>query len=241
MNKEYKIINDEVIVIDEYGKETTRKNNDKIDEILISENKIELLNDKIIGFVREKRLENNSLKEIEKNIRYNNLWNFILLIISIFIALLLNMNLAEYLFIFSLTYLFRITATISEYIDFKHIKKRIKGLNVGKKSLEEELSKEREKLKQLNLEKEFVKSSGLVVKKVDDREELSDISKLANIYNIYYDCGYHEDEYMRYYKNNCLERKLMKTYTFDEMEIEIIKENFQDKIIVDSKKKVRKR
>ena len=236
MNKEYKIKNDEVLVKDENNKETTRKNNSKIDEILISENKIEFLENEIRNFVVEKRHESNYLKEVQKNVRNNNLWNIIFTGVSIFIALLLGTSLAEYLFIFSLAFAVRIVATMSEYIELKNLKKRIRGLNNGKISLDNKLLKERERLEQLNNEKEYVRNTGMVVKRVNDSEE---IKELRNLATLYYDCGYHEDEYTRYYKNNTLEGKLMRAFSSEE--IEIIKEYFENKMVVDSKKKVRKR
>ena len=231
MNKEYKILNDEVVVKDEYGRETVKKNSDKIDEILVCENKIELLNDKINSVVKEKRYEKKSLKEIEKNIRYNNLWNLILFIISVSIALLLNMSLVGYLFIFSLTYIVRITATVLEFIDLKKTKKRIKGLSKENRTLELELFMAKEELKQLHSIKKLKTEDSLIIKKVNDKEALKELEKTSNIS---YDCGYHEKEYMRYYLNDSLEKKLMKVYSKEE--IDIIKTYFELKS--KSKKKV---
>jgi len=234
MNKEYKILNDEVIVKDEHGKESIKKNSDKIDEILVCESKIELLNKKINSVVKVKKYAKKKLKEIEKNIRYNNLWNLILLVISISIALLLNMSLIEYLSIFLLTYIVRITATVLEFIDLKKTKKRIKGLSKENGTLELELFMAKEELKELNSCKKLKTEDSLIIKKVNDKEALKELEKTSNIL---YDCGYHEEEYMRYYLNDSLEKKLMKVYSKEE--IDMIKTYFEIKSKF--KKKVRKR
>lgn len=73
-------------------------------------------------------------------------------------------------------------------------------------------------LKQTSIDKK------IETKKVDDKEE---ISQLLSYGSLYYDCGYNENKYIKYYQKGILNKKLLGRYT--EYGVELIEDYLEDK------------
>ena len=100
--------------------------------------------------------------------------------------------------------------TLSNYSNYKELKRKLKGLGGEKKELEENLVIERQKLNELQESKQNkVETEQFIVKKVDDKAILEELKAYLRLY---YDCGYNEDVYARYYMKGILHKKLRRYY-----------------------------
>lgn len=254
MNKEYTYLDGKVIVEDEIGKKRVTEYSDKLDEILVKENLIEVMEDNLSEVDKKIQDYNNQLKENKKGI-FSPLMQAVIMtaFIPLFLKLLIgdiasmslglpgsafleifgNMSLSAFVTIVSgvLSTLLCGMFTLYNYSNYKELKRKLKGLGSKKKELEENLVIEKQKLNELQENRQSkVESGQFIVRKVDDKEILE---RLKAHLRLYYDCGYNEDVYSKRYMNGTLHKKLRKYYT--ETGIEKIESYLEEKGIVKKK------
>ena len=237
MNKEIIYLNGKCVVEDENGERRLEEYTDKTDEILVTENVIETLENDL----RETRQEIKKRKGLiksDRNVTIFSAISFALIppVIQLFLIFLVGPGVSAILaetsfllpflkgFILSVTALFGGMLTYSSYSSYRKNKRKISGLLSEKKAIEETLDQEKAHLIDLQLEKKkVVASEEYFEKEVPDLEELRD---LRNYLDLYYDCGYHKEKYGRYLQNGKLEKKLGKYY--NEKGLELIEEYLQE-------------
>lgn len=241
MNKEYTYIDGKVIIKDEKGNQTPVDYYDNLDEVLIQENIIETMEDKI------SYLENKSMQY--KKYNKKRYIPILFLLSSLFIIF------GPPVIMYSLGHTAVFTSIVStifgpmneallysslfstlmlpfagfiEFDMYRQHKDKLKvekGINNELEFLKQQLGEEKEKLVNLKKEKTRTKENKeFRVVKVNDLEELK---KLRDWLDIYYDLGYNEEKYHKYLENGKLEEKLKKQYT--EKGIEFVKEYLEEK------------
>lgn len=233
MNKEYMIIDDTVIVEDENREKRIMENSSNLEEILIQENKEETIENRLKEIEELENIVNNEQK-------YNKKWY--IPVIAITLAVNICFMLTNHLFcngllltdkmgigLYCLTNFLSITLggmlSLTQYKSYKNSKKRLQGyvnekenLELILKEIQENLMTLKNSLKQTSIDKK------IETKKVDDKEE---ISQLLSYGSLYYDCGYNEDKYTKYYQKGILDKKLLGRYT--EYGVELIEDYLEDK------------
>ena len=232
MNKEYTYIDGKVIVEDTEGNKRPVEYSDNLDKILVEENRIEVLEDKI------KTLEEESM-EYNKNSKYNKLFPWLILGVftlmptlsfKILIPMILGSNIVDsatrelYIgtpdfstlaSIFFTAYLSPLGILLSSTL-FRRNKydlKSEKGRELALKSLKEDLALAKENLEKLQEEKTTVNKieKGFRIEEVKDTEVLKYIEGSINLYH---DLGYNGEKYYRYYqKYGTLPKKAQENYT----------------------------
>lgn len=225
MNKEYIYLDGKCIVEDEKGNQRVEKYTDKFDEILLTENRIEILEN-------EYKQTNEDIKRREKQNKPNKLGIYfsplLALTIPVFTQLLViclvgpnateiiaQVNETTPLFIkvltLSTTALFGLSTTYGSYRTYKNNKKAIEGQKSKKKEIEKSLIEEKQDLERLNKEKQEKQPERYFYKK--EICNLEQLRQIRNYLNLYYDCGYNFEKYRKYYQEGKLEQKLRKYYS----------------------------
>ena len=225
MNKGYTYVDGKCIITDEKGDKRLEEYTDKTDEILICENVIETLENEL-DITKEELIK--QIKK-EKRIKSDIWFNTLLLVLPLITAQLafrllagpnafevmfgthpLVMNFVKGFFIF-IGVTFGGTGYLSTYFNKKENKKTIDGLTSKEKAIEKSLQEEKEYLEELNSQKTKQElPESFCDKKIDDLETLK---KLRSYIELYYDCGYNKEKYLRYLQENKLNKKLSKYYT----------------------------
>lgn len=217
MNKEYIYKDGKIEVIDELGKTKHVDYNDSIGDILIKENLIEQMELEYKKLIKKRKHNNNiSFKLLTKSI-------FCLLIIPVVLILLpLIIGVIE---LSSLPIIGSICATgipaflilflIYEYNKTNNVNKGIENQIIF---LESKLNIERENLTKLKEEKNKVDKIVLVPfsKRVDDIQELK---RLREQLIAYYNFGYYQQRYQKYFEKGNLRKKLTKSYTEEQLNL----------------------
>lgn len=233
MNKEYMIIDDTVIVEDENREKRIMENSSNLEEILIQENIVETIENKLKEIEKLEKIDNDARK-------YNKRWYIpiIVIVLSVNISLLLmnsiffnsillteKIGISLYCLLNFLSFYFGGMLSLIQYKSYKKSKKRLQGyvnekenLELILKEIQENLMTLKNSLKQTSIDKK------IETKKVDDKEE---ISQLLSYGSLYYDCGYNEDKYTKYYQKGILDKKLLGRYT--EYGVELIEDYLEDK------------
>ena len=246
MNKEYTYIDGKVIVEDTDGKKRQVEYSDNLDEILIEENRIEVLENKI------KTLEEASRK-YKKDYKSNKIYPWIVLSIFTLMPTLCFKVLFPMIFgsnivdsatkelyirtpnfstlasIFFTAYLAPLGILLSStyFRRNKYDLKSEKGRELALKSLKEELDFAKENLETMKQEKTDANSieEGFRIEKVKDTEVLNYIEGSINLYH---DLGHNGEKYYRYYqKHGKLPKKVQEQYTElgQEMIVDYIEEH----------------
>lgn len=228
MNKEYTYIDGKAIIRDENGNQKPIEYYDNLDKVLVQENVVETIEDRISHLEKAKqKYENCGIKKYKP---------FIL----IFFAL-------EVLISPALAYFF-LEATIKgslifglicscvmlplgglfEWINYNQLSeilKRKKGINSELVFLSEQLPKESEKLIELQKEKTTTKENKeFRVVEVDDKKALKELSTCSDLY---FDLGYDMEKYYKYYKQGKLDKELGQYY--NNIGIDIAKNYLEEK------------
>ena len=224
MNKEYVYLNGKCVIEDENGERRLEEYTDKTDEILVTENVIETLENDL----RETRQEINKRKGLvksDRNVTIFSAISFTLIppVIQLFLIFLVGPGASAILaetsfllpflkgFILSVTAFFGGIFTFSSYRSYRRNKKRVNGLLSKKKAIENTLEEEREHLLDLQLEKQkTLHTEEYFEKEVEDLEELR---HLRSYLDLYFDCGYNKEKYGRYLQSDKLSKKLGKYYS----------------------------
>lgn len=232
MNKEYTYIDGKVIVEDTKGNKIPVEYSDNLDKILVEENRIELLEEKI------KTLEQENL-EYNKNSKYNKIYPWIVLSIftlmptlcfKLIFPMIFGSNIVDSatreLYMgtpdfstfasISFTALFSPLGILLSSAYFRRNKydlKSEKGRMLALESLKEDLVFSKENLEKLKQEKTEVNKveEGFRIEEVKDTEVLKYIEGSINLYH---DLGHNGEKYYRYYqKHNTLPKKVQERYT----------------------------
>lgn len=244
MNKEYIYIDGKVIVEDTEGNKRQVEYTDNLEEILVEENRIEVLEDKIRTLKEESR-------EYNKHYKFNKIFPWLILGIFALTPTLCFKVLFPMISggnVFS-----EVTSTSIGTMDFgtlasifytafvsplgillsgtyfrrnKYNLKSEKGRGLALESLKEELICGKENLEKLKQEKTKVKKAekGFRTEKIKDTEALNHINGTINLY---YDLGHNGEKYYRYYqKYGILPNNVQELYTDlgQEMIIDYIEE-----------------
>lgn len=256
MNKEYTYIDGKVIVEDTEGNKRQVEYTDNLGEILVEENRIEVLEDKI------KELEEKSSR-YNKNYKYNKIYPW--LILGVFAltptlcfkllvpmlpdsdifstetsTLIGTMNFGTLCSIFFTAFVTPLGILLASN-DFRRNKydlKSEKGRQLALKSLKKELELAKEDLEKMKEEKKPTsKVEGFRVEKVKDTEV---INYIRGSINLYHDLGHNSEKYYRYYeKYGKLPKKVQKQYT--ELGQEIIEDYLEENKTTLAKTRIRKR
>ena len=227
MNKEYTYIDGKVILIDDNGNQTLTEYYDNLDDVLIQENLIETMENEI-----EK--SNNKYLELSNETKGSKKTNLlkkvilphaILTIIALFIPTILELlipvplsstiipNFKVWLtaFSFVLTQMPVTPMTLQNYFSYNESLKKKNGIQTELKHLNEQLMKEKQKLESLieNKTKQKENKEFRVVK-VNDLEQLKE---LRNNIAFYYDLGYNQEKFYKYFERGNLDKKLNSYYT----------------------------
>ena len=240
MNKGYVYADGKVIINDENGNHTESEYYDNLDKVLVQENVIEEMEDRI------KKLTKETEKYPEAKKRYIPIYLYTVLG-GILIAppLLLwaltgtnpylgNMDTVfgsvNQVLYFTLTtgavgLPFGSLFTLVDYSNFRDRAKRGKGLNSELEFLKFQIEKEKETLGSLQEEKTRDKeNTEFRATQVDDKQQLE---VLRRYLELYYVLGYDEKKLSRLYQQGRLDEKLQKYY--DEKEIELAKKYLKEK------------
>ena len=231
MNKEYIYLDGKIIVSDENENKSLREYSDNLEEILIQENIIETMENRI------QELENmTNINKINK--RYIPL-TLPILLLSIYILLpaifplffgnnvsnvLIDSIFGSVTFInfvkISLSIACIPLGTIGELANYKAHKNNIKDETGNVSELEylkKQIIEEKEHLSKLKQDKSKINENKKFRSvRVNDIEELK---KLKSYLELYYDLGYNDEKYYNYYKQGKLVKKLKKHYTNNEIEL----------------------
>ncbi len=247
MNSIYSCLgNNKVLVTNENGKQRIVENYDNINEILIEENVIESIQNK----VNELEEKNKKYEKINKK-RYIP----IMVIISIFVTKVIfpmffgaidlnNFTFYNDVIQFDEMCLLLNFSTISlatgldigTFIQHKKNQKKEKGIKSELEYLNKCLKKEQKKMqKMFDKGKRLENSKRFCNFTVRSSDKIDDINRYLEFY---YNIGYNSDKYYNYYLNGNMEEILQKKYT-DEDSI-LVNEYFKNQSNSHVKKKVKK-
>lgn len=244
MNKEYTYIDEKIVLVkDENGIQKPIEYYDNLDEILVQENLIETIEDKI-----------SSLEEKSEDYKKYNKKHYIPIMLPMSIlATTIGVPAIAYWISNGNTNMYTssvntIFGTINEavfygcascigflpctlliehgiYREYKNSIKIEKGINSELEFLKQQIVIEKQKLFKLQSEK--IKNN---TNNRFESVEVNDLEKLRilkNWLNLYYDLGYNEKKYYKYYLQGKLDNKLDKLY--NNTEIQIAKKHLEEK------------
>ena len=238
MNKEYIYIDGKVIVEDEKGNKKVGEYTDKTEEILIRENLIETMENRIKELEKElsETKENNKpyIPVIVPAVIFSfavfapilfTLLGIDITAISSTIFGPMNEFLLTTLVVGSLTLPLATLMELQLYRQDKHAKNSRRGDVSEYEYLTEQIIVEKEILEELKLEQTKThENKEFEVKKVDDLETLKILRSHLNLYN---DLGYNVEKYYKYLEQGKLEEKLKEYY--NEYGIKLAKEYLEEK------------
>ncbi len=236
MNVSYTYIDGKAIIFDENGNQVPINYYNNLDDVLIQENVIETIENKI------KELGNIKILPKKRFIPFTTICATIVILVAPLILGLIfgiNMYTTSVSTAFGEMNLFKMIAIIcgvtiepvaiitdilnhSIYNDFvKHNNAKVSELEF----LKSKLIKEKEKLNSLKKESfECEEKKDFKTVKVNDIEELK---QLKNMLLLYYDLGYNSKKYYTYQQQGKLRKKLAKKYS--EEDIKLIEQYLEEK------------
>lgn len=241
MNQEYTYIEGKAIVKTDNGVKEPIEYYDNLNEALVQENLIETMENNILSLEKESE----KYKKINKK-PYIPIYLLTMLLTALVVfpalyCLLINPN----LYVSSVNSIFGtinnaalvgLTSSfallpfglfieLGIYRNHKNLLKKEKGINSELEFLKKQVIVEKEKLNTLKKGKNIDKNNEKIrVVEVSDLELLKRLKKLLDLY---FDLGYNEDAYYKYYQNNTLDANLSQDY--NGAEIEIAKKYLEEK------------
>lgn len=201
MNKSYEIINDKVIVYDESYYKSVREHTNNIEEVLICENNIEEMEEKLQNY-----LDKN--KQSKKKIRSK--WSDLGLCILWFIPFALNSLMGNW-WLSILQFFCSASWGCRYFININDERKFIKASKPIIKELEDNLKIEKEKLSELNKDKTndlmYIETSKKEIKRSEQ------IKILKRKLDVIYSFEIHKTKLIRHYKKGIL-REMMAKYFY---------------------------
>lgn len=243
MNKECVYVDEKIVVSDENGNNRIIQNSDRINEILVQENVVEVIEEKTLE-LKEKLIKNKVSKHFIPDYFLTTICGLIISVLVFKYVYKLNILTDPMIGPFNAIFLMGgiiIPAfslfDIFGYVDYKQKKKENHGDILEYNYLSKKLEQEKSKLEELKKEQVIISEpQEFKVEKVDDLERLKELRNKLSLYN---SLGYNMDKYYRYYQSGRLEEKLSGQY--DESSISEIREYFETKDSFPVKKKCRKK
>lgn len=241
MNKEYIYKDGKALVIDDNNNQKTVDYYDNLDEVLVQEDLIEAMEEEI----KKLEKETSQYKKDSKLSRFLWVWNPFLIftfgplimfpLLSNFFGINDLVNTSLFGTINSGTYLGLISAplfaipgslmTMAIHFKEKGLEQKQKGKETQLEYLKRNLVEQKENLEELKSDKTNSKEvEGFYVSKVDNIEALK---KLRNFLSFYYDLGYNEEKYFRYYQKGKLDNYLGKFV--NDVGIQFANQHFEEK------------
>ena len=237
MNIEYTYINGKVIICDENDNKTQRDYYDNLDEVLVQENIIEFMEEKIQNLETESQLSNKKnrrryipvafpmtlfMTTIGTPTMYNLFTdgaNVDTIFGTISIALAAGITM-------TLTFLpFGSGVELIMHNEYKNSLRNENGINSELDFLKAQIVKEKEYLDSLKQDQTRDKeNTDFRTVKVDDLQQLI---VLRDFLYLYYDLGFNGDKYYKYYQDGKLDKKLEKYYS--DTGIQLAKEYIEEK------------
>ncbi len=235
MNREYIYHDGKALVIDENNAQKNVDYYDNLDKVLVQENLIETMEEKIKEL--EKESADFKMKNKKHYIPYRFLEAEIMPVLLVLTTLLIGNGMvggyprimqvcATFIKIFPVVILpFAAMLEYIHYNDYKMLKQKEKGINNELDFLKKQIEKEKEYLETLKREKTHNNvNDEFKMIEVDDLQKLKELrSKLE----LYYILGYNDEKYYKYYQKGCLDEKLEKDY--NEADIQLVKEYLEEK------------
>ena len=239
MNKGYVQIGDLVIISDENGNYTQSEYYDNLDKVLVQENVIEEMEERIQDLTKKSKIYPVEKKKYTPYIFYFAVAS--VLAMPIVVGLLTGtnpylesidtvfgtVNVALYHSLCTGVFGLPLASlvTIADYLNYKDIVEKGKGINSELEFLKNQIEKEKENL--INLKDAKTNdnlSEEILPKKVDDLQQLK---ILRNNLELFYDLGNNDKKYYRYYQKGKLDKKLHKKY--GTVDVDLVKEYLQKK------------
>ena len=220
MNKEYYLVDGKVIVSDEEGTLREEKNYDIINEVLEQENVVEQIEKKIkiMESVNIKPIKGEFVKSLKRmTVTILVGWGLILLFLKLggtpMVSTTIIGTVSAPIMLASVATVAAFISSgmvgLKQYLDNKEIKKHQNGVKKALDYLTEQLSKEQEKLDELNNKKQVVESkkNDSQIMRLHCSTALKDIDNYALVnYNV----GYDFDKYYKSYQNGKLQSLLQR-------------------------------
>lgn len=241
MNKEYTYIDGKVIISDENGKQTPVEYYDNIDDVLVQENLVETMEDRIVDLEKESK----SYKNYNRKHYIPLILPASVLMTTIGVPIMLYYLTGINTFTTSVDTIFGIVnqgVLLSSIVSFsilpisvlmeftmyrkhKNSLREEKGVNSELEFLRKQLVKEKQALENLKKEKKRdYEDKEFRVVEVDDKQQLQ---TLKSYLSLYFDLGYNGEKYSRYLQQGKLDAKLRKYY--NDTGIEVAKEYLEEK------------
>lgn len=224
MNKEYIYKDGKALIIDENDNQKTVNYYDNLDEVLVQEDLIESMEEEI------KKLEKETSQYKKESKFSRKFWVWYPFLLFTFAPLIMIPLLSNFFGVNGMintslfgtisrgtflgliaTPLFAIPGsllTLAIYSKEKGLEQEQKGKETQLEYLKRNLVEQKENLEELKSDKTSSKEvEGFYVSKVDNIEALK---KLRNFLSFYYDLGYNEEKYFRYYQKGKLDSYLGK-------------------------------
>lgn len=219
MNKSYEIVDNEVIVYDEFYNKSVREHTNNIEEVLITENNIEEM---------EEKLENEKNKIVFSKKKMKSGWLYITSATLWLISFILNSIRGNWIVSF-FNFLCVVSNTGLGY--FGNVKSELKFIKSTKKvilELEKNLEVEKEKLNELNKDKTndlmFVTPDK---EKIDRSEEIINLKRKLDVI---YSFEIHKRKLIRYYKKGILREKTRNCFCFYDEDYCLIEELIKNEL-----------
>lgn len=222
MNKEYTCVDEKVLIKDEKGCNRVVPYQDNIEEILISENVILELENKLIQTNKDKKdyeKRNSRPKWLRALI---NMCPFLIgVVLPISIGPIANnifnvapdiMSVIERMVTITTFFTFIPTTvtTVGNFLEDKYAYKHERAINAQIGMLNKSLEEEKEHLEELKQSNTKTIKRDVQTKKIEDEEAKKNVDMFCDLY---YDCGYNIEHYYNYYlKTGELPHKLQRNY-----------------------------
>ncbi len=240
MNKGYIYIDGKVIITDENGNHTQSEYYDNLDKVLVQENVVEEMENRIQELTKESEKYPETKKRFVPVFLYTALGSILVIPPLLLWGLtgtnpyMCNMDTAlgsinQVLFLTVGCGAFALPIaslmTLGDYTNFKEREKKGKGINSELSFLKKQIKIEKEALANLQKEKSRdQEETEFRTTKVDDSKQLE---ALRTNLELYYDLGSNEEKYYRYYQQGKLDKKLQKYY--GETDVELAKKYLEEK------------
>jgi hypothetical protein len=227
MNRDFEIVDNKVIVRTDNRNTVTREVTNNIEDILICENNIEEMDNKLQYYLDKTKHSKKKLKSGWSNLGLSALWFFTFVLNSIsgnwFAA---SCNILCSICWFSMGY-------------FETVRPELKCIKANKsvtKELEDNLKIEREKLKELNKDK----TNDLMYIETDKKAiNISDqIRNLKRKLDVIYSFEIHKTKLIRYYKKGVLKEKALTKFWFNDEDYCLLEELIKNELANTEEKKI---
>lgn len=240
MNREYFYSNGTVLVVDENNEEKIVEYYDNLDDVLVKENVIETIENEISKLEREipKYPKKSKIEKVKDFITTTSLFILLPLIAVFGISRILNINtvittslfgtmkLSTFISMWGISASAILGGIVSLilYTEQKEEERVRNGKETQLKYLKQALNKQKEALKSLSENKTNTQQQKeFYISKVNAKE---DLKKLKKELELYYNLGYNEENYLKYYKKGNLNEHI------PNKDIQLANNHFKEKTLI---------